>query len=159
MWHNLFGWVWRHTPRRVRRWGVQLIEPRFLVTAGAIVLDPEGRILLLKHRYRAGNGWGIPGGFLEQDEQPDEALRRELREEVGLELDSARLVYARTLRRPRQVELHYLCRAQAAQSATPQSREIDRAAWFDPDALPPEINRDQRRLIARALDDGVRAVD
>ncbi|MGH9942855.1 MAG: NUDIX hydrolase, partial [Pyrinomonadaceae bacterium] len=137
----------------------QLVEPRFMVTAGAIVLDPQGRVLLLKHRYRAGNGWGIPGGFLEKGEQPDEALRRELREEVGLELDTAQLVRARTLRRPRQVELHYLCRAQDAGSAIPQSREIDKAAWFDPYALPPEINVDQRRIIARALHNGARAGD
>ena len=61
-------------------------HPRFTVTAGAIIFNNAGEILLLKHRFRAGSGWGLPGGFLEAGEQPVDALRRELREEIGLEV-------------------------------------------------------------------------
>ena len=85
---KLLGALWLRAPKSLRRWGVRLVEPRFTVTAGAVVQDEEGRVLLLHHRYRAGSGWGIPGGFLEKGEQPEEALRRELREEVGLEVDN-----------------------------------------------------------------------
>src|SRR5918912_3750917 len=105
MWRRLLQTLWRRAPRRVRRWGVWLYEPRFTVTAGACVLDAEGRVLLLKHAFRAGSGWGIPGGFLEKGEQPEAALRRELREEVGLELAGARLAFVRTLPRAQQIEI------------------------------------------------------
>src|SRR5919202_1801411 len=111
MWQRLFAALWRRTPRRVRRWGVWLWEPRFTVTAGACVLDAEGRVLLLKHAFRAGSGWGLPGGFIERGEQPEDALRRELREEVGLEIAEARVVSARTLRTTQQVELLFVVRA------------------------------------------------
>ena len=57
----------------------RLAHPRFAVTAGAVITDARGRVLLLKHRFRPGAGWGMPGGFLERGEQPDAALRRELR--------------------------------------------------------------------------------
>ncbi len=146
---NLLGTLWRRTPRRIRRWGVWLVEPRFAVTAGALVLDAQGRVLLLKHTFRSGSGWGIPGGFLEKGEQPEDALRRELREEVGLELAAARLAFVRTLKRPRQVEIMFCCRA--AGDASPQGNEIEQAGWFAPDALPPELSPDQRRLVAHTL--------
>ncbi len=151
MWANLFGWMWRRTPGRVRRWGVRLVEPRFMITAGAIVLDERGRVLLLKHRFRVGSGWGIPGGFLEKGEQPEDGLRRELCEEIGLELGVVELLFARTLRRPQQLELHYRCRARAVKEVRPRSQEIISAGWFAPDQLPPELSSDQRRLIERAI--------
>ena len=149
MWQQIFASLWRRAPRRVRRWGVWLWEPRFTVTAGACVLDPLGRVLLLKHAFRAGSGWGLPGGFIEQGEQPEEALRRELREEVGLEIEDARIAFVRTLARPQQVEIIFCCRA--AGEAHPQEREIERAEWFAPDQLPAALAQDQHRLIARAL--------
>jgi len=100
---EFLGFVWRSAPKSVRRFSVRLVEPRFTVTAGAVVEDEEGRILLLNHVFRKGSGWGIPGGFLSPGEQPEEALRRELREETGMEVETARLAFVRTLKRPRQV--------------------------------------------------------
>jgi 8-oxo-dGTP pyrophosphatase MutT (NUDIX family) len=48
-----------------------------------IVVDESGRILLVKLTYRSG--WYLPGGSVRRKEPLDEALRRELREEVGVE--------------------------------------------------------------------------
>ena len=151
MWKRFLGTLWRSSPKRVRRWGVWVVEPRFMVTVGAVVVDDVGRVLLLQHEFRMGSGWGIPGGFMEQGEQPLEALRRELREEIGVELDAAELVCVRTLRRPQQVEIHFRCRLREGADAQPRSMEINRAGWFAADALPPELSRDQRRIIADAL--------
>ncbi|MFN2453385.1 MAG: NUDIX domain-containing protein [Pyrinomonadaceae bacterium] len=148
---RLIGFVWRAAPKRLKRGGVWLVEPRFMVTAGMVVIDDAGRVLLLKHVFRRGSGWGIPGGFLEKREQPEEAVRRELHEEAGLEVDRLELITARTLKRPQQVELLYRCRVCAGSRAEARSLEIKAAAWFAPDDLPPELGRDQRRLIERAL--------
>jgi 8-oxo-dGTP diphosphatase len=153
---SLLARVWRGSPVFVRRAGVWLTQPRFAVTAGAVVSDERGRVLLLRHVLRKGSGWGIPGGFLAAGEQPEEAVRRELREETGLELDAAELAFVRTLPGVRQVEIIFRCRMRAAAlGALEKGFEIDRAEWFARDALPRELPRDQRRLIDRAL--GVRA--
>jgi 8-oxo-dGTP diphosphatase len=157
MFKRMLGALWRLAPKSVRRWSVRLIEPRFTVTAGAVVVDDEGRVLLLEHRFRAGSGWGIPGGFIERGEQPEEALRRELREEVGLELEHAEIAFLRTLKRPAQIEIIFRCRARGLTGR--KNVEIKSADWFALGQLPTGLSKDQRRLINRALADGAKRAD
>lgn len=147
---KLLGALWRTAPKGLRRWSVRLVEPRFTVTAGAVVTDGEGRVLLLKHVFRTGSGWGIPGGFIERGEQPEEAIRRELREEIGLEVEALELAFVRTLKRPAQVEVIFRCRPRGPTGA--RSLEINHMEWFALDQLPEDIPRDQRRIINRALE-------
>jgi 8-oxo-dGTP diphosphatase len=152
---SLVARVWRGSPRFVKRAGVWLTQPRFAVTAGAVVSDERGRVLLLRHVLRRGSGWGVPGGFLTAGEQPEEAVRRELREETGLELERVELAFVRALEGVRQVEIIFRGRLRAAAlEGLEKSFEIDRAEWFARDALPRGLSADQRRLIERALGDG-----
>ncbi|MFN8633488.1 MAG: NUDIX hydrolase [Chloroflexota bacterium] len=75
--------------------------PTKYISAGALFLDEQGRLLLVKPTYK--DGWEIPGGIVEADESPVEACRREIREELGLELAPGRLlVVDYTSRRPNQ---------------------------------------------------------
>ncbi len=149
---GLLARVWRGSPVFVKRAGVWLTQPRFAVTAGAVVSDEGGRVLLLRHVLRRGSGWGIPGGFLNAGEQPEEAIRRELREETGLELDGVELAFVRSLPHVRQIEIIFRGRMSAAAfGGLTKNFEIDRAEWFARDALPEGLGRDQRRLIEQAL--------
>ena len=51
----------------------------------ALCVDDEGRVLLTRRRWEPYAGmWDLPGGFLGEDEDPLDALRRELLEETGL---------------------------------------------------------------------------
>ncbi|MFN2491482.1 MAG: NUDIX hydrolase [Pyrinomonadaceae bacterium] len=149
---NLLGAIWRRAPRRLKRFTVRLSHPRFAVTAGAIITDSQGRVLLLKHRFRPGAGWGMPGGFMEHNEQPDETLRRELREEVGLEVEKLTVFTARAFRVPKQVEIVFSCRAIG--NPVELNYEIQRAAWFYPHELPDGLPEDQAQLIKLAFSDG-----
>lgn len=157
MFQNLIGWIWRFLPARLRRWTMRATHSRFTVTAGAIVFNDDGEILLLKHRFRAGSGWGLPGGFLEAGEQPLDALRRELREEIGLEISDAEIFAARSFRKPRQVEVLFTCKANG--EAKPQAMEVERAEWFSLTSLPEGLPKDQRRFVERAAGDGANRRD
>lgn len=152
--------VWRALPPRVRRWSMRATQARFTVTAGALIFNDAGQILLLKHRFRAGSGWGIPGGFLEHGEQPEQALRRELREEVGLEVSHVEIFTARSFKRPRQVEILFRCRpsSQTAQ-VKPRTMEVERAEWFSIQKLPAGLPTDQRLLIECATSYGANGRD
>ena len=120
-----------------------------MVTTGGVIVDDSNRILLLNHVFRAGSGWGIPGGFMNKGEQPEDALRREVHEEIGLELESIELVFVRALKRTGQVEIYF--RASPRGTSEPRSIEIKSASWFALDDLPEGLSRDQRRIIERIM--------
>ena len=149
MFTNILGAIWKYTPGIIRRRMVRMGQSRFTVTTGAMLFDVDGRILLLEHVFRPDSGWGIPGGFLSRSEQPQDGLRRELREEVSIEIDEVEFLFARTLPRPRQVEIYF--RARVIGDPKPSSFEIKQAQWFTLNELPEELSNDQRRLIQRAI--------
>ena len=73
--------------------------PRIPVSAGAVIFDRAGRLLILKPTYKSG--WTIPCGVMEDDgETPWQACQREVREECGLEVRRGRLA-CMDFRRPR----------------------------------------------------------
>ncbi len=64
--------------------------PAIPASAGAMIFDRKHRLLILKPTYKGG--WTIPGGVMEADgETPWDACRREVAEECGLQLTTARL--------------------------------------------------------------------
>ena len=76
-------------------WAAHLAEgnatqPRKRVSADALICDTAGRVLLVEPTYKPG--WDTPGGMSEANEAPDQTVRRELREELGIDLRVSRLL-------------------------------------------------------------------
>ncbi len=61
-----------------------MTEPRIRQAVRALVLDPEDRVLLARFEPPIGTVWILPGGGVEDGESHEQALHRELAEEVGL---------------------------------------------------------------------------
>jgi 8-oxo-dGTP pyrophosphatase MutT (NUDIX family) len=130
-------------------WG--LVGPRFeerpLRVVQAVVLGPEGLLLSVRSDLR---GWELPGGNPHPGEPEEEALRREVREETGVEVEVLPRVgdYVRTGFRPHRARV-YLCRPTGGRP-TP-SPETPCVAWHPPGALPETLFPWYRAPIADAL--------
>jgi ADP-ribose pyrophosphatase YjhB (NUDIX family) len=59
-------------------------QARKRVSADALIWDDIGRILLVDPGYKPG--WDLPGGMAEANESPADCVRREVKEELGLDL-------------------------------------------------------------------------
>ena len=58
---------------------------RLRQAARALLLDPDDHLLLVRFEFPMGTAWALPGGGLDDGESVEDGLRRELREEVGLD--------------------------------------------------------------------------
>ncbi len=68
----------------------QATLPRKRMGAGVLLRDADDPVLLVEPRYKPD--WEIPGGIVEVDESPRAGCAREVREELGLDLDVGRLL-------------------------------------------------------------------
>ena len=144
---DLAAVVWKKIPFRLRSGIIRVTQARFTVSAAVVIVNEDDKVLILEHRIRPNSGWGLPGGFLEHGEQPDEGIRREIREETGLELWDLKMLRVRTVRK----HLEILYRARTSGSPEIKSREIKGFDWFAVGELPPSMNRAQTTFIEQVL--------
>jgi ADP-ribose pyrophosphatase YjhB (NUDIX family) len=109
-------------------------------TAGALCVD-AGRVLLARRAVAPFQGfWDIPGGFLDEGEDPLDGLRRELREETGLEVEPDRFLgiwmdrYGGDSTAEATLNLYWTARVVGGEAAP--ADDVSELRWFDPDELP-----------------------
>ena len=115
-------------------WAVRLIVPRQRVGAVAVVMDENGRFLMLKHVFHPHAPWGLPGGWLKRNEDPRVGVLREIKEETGLTAVIGSLLVLTHETQPPHIGIAYLAHAQATELTL--SGEIIDGDWFDTDNLP-----------------------
>ena len=145
------GLIWEKMPYFLRLRLIRATQQKFTVSVAAIVTNERGEILLLDHVLRPFSSWGIPGGFVDAGEQPEAAVRREIREETGLELTSVEMVRVRTINR----HVEILFRARASGKGEIKSREISGLGWFEFGKMPEKLSRVQKSLIEEVLRGGI----
>ncbi len=131
--------------------------PRIPASAGALIHDGEGRILMLKPTYKSG--WTVPGGQMEATgETPWEACRREVEEETGLVVTTGRLVCVDFLRpkphRPGGLRFLFDCGAVGALASAEirlQVVEISEHRWALPDEAAELLSGPVGRRVAEGL--------
>jgi 8-oxo-dGTP diphosphatase len=104
---------------------------QFRVAVSGLIIDGDKVLLCLR---RDIGWWNLPGGGMELGETVDEALRREVREEIGLEVEVGRLVGVYSKPQKQEVVLAFRCRVVGG--ALTETEEILESRYFPPDALP-----------------------
>jgi len=112
--------------------------PNTLRIAAALLIDPQGRTLLV--RKRGTVAFMQPGGKIDAGESPVEALVRELHEELGLRIDPAQAVHVGQFSAPAANEPGYLVQAElfrvdSAEAVTPAA-EIEEVVWLAANQAP-----------------------
>ncbi len=117
----------------------------------ALLIDAEGRVLLVRHTY--SGGWHMPGGGVERGESAGAAMLRELEEEAGIRaLAPLELVSIHSAEAHFRGDHIVFFRAPKWEQGEPtQTGEIAEIAWFAPDALPAGATAGTRRRLAEAL--------
>jgi 8-oxo-dGTP diphosphatase len=118
--------------------------------AAAVVLDSDGRVLLVHHTYGRLN-WEIPGGASEPGESVVETALRELREEVGVDAAAESLAGIYYDGEDDAHHFVFRCRIVGAEPA-PASDEVSECRYWHPEALPRPISDFTVRRIEDAVD-------
>lgn len=133
-----------------RRW-----RGKPLVGVSVIVTNLSGDVLPLKHSYGPAV-WGLPGGGLARGEHPETAARREVREELGVEL--VRIEAVGTLEEVLSGSPHtaHIFTGVCDRQPRPDRREVTEARFFPSHSLPEPLGETTRKRIAVWRERGVR---
>ena len=85
-------------------------QARYTVGVAAVVFDDRDRVLLVEHAYHPHFPWGLPGGWVDADEDPAKSVLRELKEELQLEAKALCVVHVNKTA-PNHIDLAFLCEA------------------------------------------------
>lgn len=112
---------------------------RLVLVAACALIDSDGRVLIAQRSARKSMAglWEFPGGKVEESERPEEALIRELREELGIEVSEpclAPFTFASHLYEDFALLMPlYVCRRW---QGIPQPLEHQALKWVQPHELP-----------------------
>ncbi len=108
-----------------------------------VITDLNGSILLLRHSY-GPKVWSLPGGGMGRNENPEQAARREIKEELGVALKG--LTSHGTIEEAISGSPHtaFLFSAVCDEHPQPDLREVVEARFFPPHSLPEPLSRFSR---------------
>lgn len=145
MFWRVLAFVFNRVPVLWQRRILDRANPRFLVGVNGIGVDAAGGLVLARHSFGSPE-WRLLGGFIERRESLPDALRRELHEETGLEIEIGPLLHADTGYRWARIEIVFAYRLVGG---TPRlSSELHEVRTFPSDSLPP-MRADHRGLVER----------
>ena len=147
------AWKKLPIPFFMRRWYTNLTNTSYLVGVNAVITNENREVLIFHHTYRK-TPWGIPGGFL-GDEDPEAGLVREVMEESGMEIEVTGIADIRRMVNVygvRFIEITYLARYVGGEFR--RSAEVDRYMFAKPGNWPVGFRLDQQRMVAKYIEDG-----
>jgi len=132
--HRTLLRLFRRLPRRLRLAAVHALSPSYTVGAMCAIRRDDGALLLVRHSYRPR--WAIPGGLCRAREDVAAGARREVREEVGLDVELVGEPAVVVDPHERRVDVVFVAHLRDGTARAGVSPEIVESRWFPADALP-----------------------
>ena len=123
------------------------VQARYTIGVAAVILDKDERALLVEHAYHPRFPWGLPGGWIDGDEEPAAAVLRELKEELQLEARVVRILHV-SKTAPNHIDMAFHC--EALNPIGKLCHELLAYRWAARDELP-ELKRFHRQSIKAAM--------
>ena len=126
----------RAVPSGLRQRVVRFVKPSFTVGA-ACLFHRDNNVLLVKQSYR--RRWGLPGGLLDRNELPHEAVVREVLEEIGICFTPTKEAFVAIDEGDQRVAFIYIEPLPAGlemEDIVARSAEIELVQWFHVNDLP-----------------------
>ena len=116
-----------------------------------LLLINENKVLLVEHSYT--KGYHLPGGGVKSGEMFDRALKREILEELGLEINNLQLfgVYQNTKQGKIDTVIAFISTKPVDLNKVKLSNEINHVDFYSLDSLPPNITPGSRKRIGEYL--------
>lgn len=124
------------------------MKTQFTIGVFGIIYNEQNQVLLC-HRQDY-DLWNLPGGGMEINESPVECLKRELKEELGVEIRTSKLMGVYT--KPEQTEIVFSFVCQLGAVEINLNDEADKYAYFGIDQLPSNFSPKQVARIKDALE-------
>ena len=132
---------------RVMRVYWHVVRPKKRGVKCVLTRGPE--VLLVRHTYGPETRWELPGGGVKRREEPDEAARREMHEELGVDVSDWRFMGDVLARIDGKRDQLWCYSAELGDTPiVPDVAEIADARWFRRDELPEDVHRHVGRILA-----------
>ena len=105
------------------------------LSPATLILVQDGPKILLAQKPGWGTRWSILAGFVEPGESLEECVKREVKEEVGLDVEAVAYAGSQPWPFPHQLMVGFTARY-AGGNMRIEAAELERAAWFTRDTLP-----------------------
>jgi 8-oxo-dGTP diphosphatase len=111
----------------------RFFQPKYSIGVIGVVINSESKVLLVEHVFHPRLPWGLPGGWINFNEDPAKAVERELSEELQLTVDANHLLL---LERTQfnHLDMAYLCEAKSEIGTL--SYELLGYRWYSFEELP-----------------------
>lgn len=141
----LLAKLWRIIRGPLQWYVLWFFHNKFIIGVSGVILNGEGQVLLLRHRYWPRDSWGLPSGYARKSEKLEDALLREVLEETGYIIKTESLLKITSGYKLR-LEVHYLAYLTGGKLKL-NNDEVLEANFFSLNKLPDGLLMSHRQLI------------